>query len=283
MLTRILEWSLHHRLIVIAAWIGVVVAGVLARFACHSTRFANDPAGADQHGGPRAGAAGDRRQITTPIEWSISGLPALHEVRSVSRFGFSQVTVTFGEQTDIYLARQVVSERLNGVELPPGIERPRLGPVATGLGEVFHYLVTGAGVSQASLRTAQDWIIKPQLRSVAGVAEVVSWGGDERQVQVVIDPTQLQRYDLSLAELAGAIEANNGNAGGGTLDRAGESSLIHGIGIAPSRCRRDGRGLARGVPVRVRDVARVVDGRELRRGAVTADGKGEAVLGLGSC
>lgn len=285
MLTRILEWSLHHRLTVIVGWLAIAAAGLLSALRLPLDAFPDTTPVQVQINtvAPALGPLEIERQITTPIEWSISGLPALDGVRSVSRFGFSQVTVTFADDTDIYLARQVVTERLNTVELPAGIEKPRLGPVATGLGEVFHYLVTGGGASLASIRTAQDWIIKPQLRSVSGVAEVNAWGGDERQLHVVIDPLQLRRFDLSLGELAEAIEANNANVGGGTLDRAGESSLIQGIGLVTTA--RDVAEMVvatrDGVPVRVRDVARVVDGREIRRGAVTADGRGEAVLGLG--
>src|SRR4030095_11353823 len=152
-------------------------------------------------------------------EWAISGLPGLAEVRSVSKFGFGQVTVTFEDSTDIYLARQVVTERLQTIDLLPVISRPALGPVATCLGEVFHYLVRGEGKSLTELRTVQDWIIKPQLRSVPGVAEVNAWGGEERQVQVVVDPVELVRFDLSLQDLADAIEQNSANVGGGTADQ----------------------------------------------------------------
>lgn len=285
MLTRILEWSLRHRAVVLLAWAGVALGGVLSALRLPLDAFPDTTPVQVQVNAvaPALGPLEIERQLTTPIEWALSGLPKLAEVRSVSRFGFSQVTLTFADDMDLFLARQTVSERLASVELPPGFERPRLGPVATGLGEIFHYLVVGDGVSLAKLRTVQDWIIAPQLRSVAGVAEVNSWGGDERQVQVVVDPHQLRRFELSLEELAQAIEANNGNASGGTLERAGESSLIQGIGLARSLddvaemvvATRDR------VPVRVRDVAKVVDGRELRRGAVTADGKGEVVLGLG--
>ncbi|MBI4510846.1 MAG: efflux RND transporter permease subunit [Deltaproteobacteria bacterium] len=284
MLTRVLEWSLRHRLIVLLGWGAIVVAGVISALHLPIDAFPDTTPVQVQVNttAPALGPLEIERQITRPVEWAISGLPRLHEVRSVSKFGFSQVTVTFEDGTDIYLARQVVMERLNSVELPPGIERPQLGPVATGLGEVFHYLVTG-GKSLAELRTVQDWIIKPQLRSVPGVAEVNSWGGDERQVQVVVDPLKLQQYNLTLAELAEALERNNTNVGGGTLDQAGESSLIQGIGIATSlddveEMVIDAR---KGVPIRVRDVARVLEGREIRRGAVSAGGKGEAVLGLG--
>ena len=285
MLTRILDWSLHHRLLVILGWSAIAVGGVLAALRLPIDAFPDTTPVQVQVNAvaPALSPLEIERQITRPIEAGISGLPGLTEVRSVSKFGFSQVSVTFEDDVDIYLARQVVMERLQGLELPPGIDRPQLGPVATGLGEVFHYLVTGSGESLAELRTIQDWTIKPQLRSVPGVAEINTWGGDERQIHVVVDPLQLQRFDLSLAELAQALEENNSNVGGGTLDQGGESSLIHGIGIATGLADVEEMVIAahNGVPVRVRDVARVVEGREIRRGAVTGDGKGEVVLGLG--
>ncbi len=285
MLTRILEWSLAHRLIVILGWAGLVVAGVVSAVHLPIDAFPDTTPVQVQVNAVAAALSPleIERQITRPIEWAISGLPGLEEVRSVSKFGFSQVTVTFEDGTDIYLARQVVMERLQGVGLPPGLEKPQLGPVATGLGEVFHYLVTGSGKSLAQLRTIQDWIIKPQLRSVAGVAEINTWGGDERQIHVVVDPLKLQQFGLSLTELAEALEDNNANVGGGTLDQAGESSLIQGVGIATRLEDVEEMVVAahEGVPIRVRDIAQVRDGREIRRGAVTADGKGEVVLGLG--
>ena len=285
MLTRILEWSLHHRALVIGGWAVLAVAGIVSALHLPIDAFPDTTPVLVQINtvAPALSPLEIERRITRPVETAISGLPGLQEVRSLSKFGFSQVTVMFDDGTDIYLARQVVMERLQSVELPEEIERPQLGPVATGLGEVFHYLVTGADKSLAELRTIQDWIIKPQLRSVPGVAEVNTWGGDERQVQVVIDPAKLQQYDVSLAELAEALEANNANVGGGTLDMAGESSLIQGVGIATRREDVEEMVVAarEGVPIFVRDVARVVDGREIRRGAVTADGKGEVVLGLG--
>ncbi|HMI94558.1 MAG TPA: efflux RND transporter permease subunit, partial [Polyangiales bacterium] len=285
MLTRILEWSLGHRLIVILGWSGIALLGVLSALQLPLDAFPDTTPVQVQINtvAPASSPLEIERQITTPIEQSISGLPALHEVRSVSKFGFSQVTVVFADGTDVYFARQVVAERLAGVELAAGIERPRLGPVATGLGEIFHYLLSSSTSSLAKLREAQDWIVAPQLRSLPGVAEVNAWGGEERQLHIVVDPIRLGEFELSLGELAAAIEANNGNVGGGTLDRAGESSLIQGVGIATSA--QDvaemvvaSRG---GVPVRVRDVAKVTDGHEIRRGAVTAGGQGEAVLGLG--
>ena len=120
----------------------------------------------------------------------------MEELRSISKFGLSQVTLRFADGTDLWFARQQVAERLGRVEVPPGVERPSLGPVATGLGEVFHYLVKSETRSLEELRTLHDWVIAPQLRSVPGVAEVNAWGGKEKQWHVVVDPRRLQQFDL---------------------------------------------------------------------------------------
>ncbi|MBP6627854.1 MAG: efflux RND transporter permease subunit [Kofleriaceae bacterium] len=285
MLNWIVDWSLRNRLLVLLATAAVILAGVVAFKRLPIDAFPDTTPVQVQINtvAPSLSPLEIERQATAPVEQAISGLPKLAEVRSISRFGLSQVTVVFEEGTDIYLARQVVSERLQAVELPPGIERPTLGPVATGLGEVFHYVVTGDDESLADLRTIHDWVIKPQLRSVAGVAEVNAWGGDERQIQTLIDPLKLQKYELTLGDVVEALERNNENVGGGTLDEAGQSNLIQGIGIIKKASDIEDIVIAShgGVPIRIRDVARVVDGREIRRGAVTADGKGETVLGLG--
>ncbi|TAH39489.1 MAG: efflux RND transporter permease subunit [Planctomycetota bacterium] len=285
MLARIIQLSLSHRLVVVLAWVGVALAGVLAFRRLPIDAFPDTTPVQVQINtvAPALAPLEIERQATALVELAIGGLPGLAEVRSLSRFGLSQVTVTFEDGTDIWLARQVVAERLGGVELPAGIERPQMGPVATGLGEVFHYLVTGEGASLSELRTAHDWIVRSQLRSVRGVAEVNAWGGEERQFQVVVDPSELQKRGLSLAQLVEAIEHNNQNVGGGTLEGAGEAALVQGVGIVARAEDIEGIVVAseNGVPTRVRDVARVVDGHALRRGAVTADGKGEVVLGLG--
>src|SRR5512145_985702 len=121
-------------------------------------------------------------------------------MRSISKFGLSQISIRFHDGTDLWFARQQVAERMNRVELPDGVEKPALGPVATGLGEVFHYLVKGKGKSLEELRTLHDWVIAPQLRTVPGVAEVNTWGGKEKQWHVVVDPQRLQQFDLSIGD-----------------------------------------------------------------------------------
>jgi heavy metal efflux system protein len=235
------------------------------------------------------------RQITFPVEQAISGLPKLGQLRSISKFGLSQVVVIFDDGVDIYFARQLINERLSTVVLPDGIQRPQMGPVATGLGEVFHYVLVYDGVdfSKVSqeerikrfteLRTVHDWIVKPQLRSVRGVAEVNSWGGYEKQYQIRLDPERLFKFGLTFEQVSDAIESNNENVGGGTVNDGSEMLLVHGIGRTVNLKEIEDIVITSedGVPVRIRDVADVEIGHEIRRGAVTANGRGEAVLGLG--
>jgi heavy metal efflux system protein len=284
MLTRVIDWSLQHRFIVLIATLALLVFGVLSFRKLDIDAFPDTTSIQVQINttAPALSPVEMERQATFPIEQAVSGLPGLVEVRSVSRFGFSQVTAIFADDSDIWLARQVVSERVAEVELPPGIERPKLGPVATGLGEIFHYVVRG-DLPLSELRTVHDWTIRPQLRSVPGVAEVNAWGGDERQFHVVVDPAELHSRGLTLSAVTSALSRNNQNVGGGTLDQGGESSLIHGIGLVTRVTDIEDIVISarEGVPIRVKDVAEVVQGREIRRGAATADGKGEIVLGLG--
>ncbi len=281
----VIRWSLRHRAVVLVAWLLLAVAGAISWSRLPLDAFPDTTPVQVQVNttAPALTPEEVERQITWPVEQVLSGLPALAEVRSISKFGLSQVTLVFEDGSDIWRARQVVAERLGTVEVPAGVDRPQLGPVATGLGEVFHYLVRGEGYSASELRTAQDWILKPQLRAVPGVAEVNTWGGDERRIEVLVDPRSLDKHGITLAELARALEENNANVGGGNIDRAGETTLIQGVGLLGTL--RDVEQVVvdarEGVPVRVRDVATVRDGRAIRRGAVTADGKGEVVLGLG--
>jgi cobalt-zinc-cadmium resistance protein CzcA len=225
------------------------------------------------------------QQLTLPLELAISGLPGLDNVRSISKFGFAQIVATFDDGTHIYDARQLVMERVAGVSLPPGIAPPTLGPIATGLGEIFHYTLSSTSPDRTldELRTLHDWVVKPQLRKIAGVAEINSWGGFERQYHVVVDPESLVEHDLSIGQVFDALAHNNHNVGGGQVVRAGESLLVHGIGRVSTLDEIGGIVLkARGgTPVLIRDVAEVTLGHEIRRGAVTAQGAGEALLGLG--
>jgi cobalt-zinc-cadmium resistance protein CzcA len=225
------------------------------------------------------------RQVTFPVEMALSGMPGLEQVRSVSQFGLSQVVVTFRDGTDIYFARQLVNERLSTVVVPEGIERPQMGPVSTGLGEVFHYILSSDTRDLTDLRTIHDWEVKPSLRPVPGTAEVNSWGGFEKQYQVRVNPDWLIRHRLSFNQVVDAVRDNNLNVGGGNINRrnTGEMLLVHGIGRTVTTDEIENIVITArdGVPIRVRDVAEVVIRHELRRGLVTAQGAGEVVLGLG--
>ncbi|GJM25622.1 MAG: resistance-nodulation-cell division divalent metal cation efflux transporter CzcA [Phycisphaerae bacterium] len=285
MLNAIIEWSLNNRFIVIAASALIAITGVVSAVNLPVDAFPDTTPVQVQINtvAPTLAPIEIEQQITFAVEQSISGLKSLKEVRSLSKFGLSQVTVIFEDGVDIYFARQLVMERLGTVELPDSLSRPTMGPVATGLGEVYHYILTSQSHSLSELRTIQDWIIKPQLRSVSGVAEVNSWGGRERQYQVVVDPARLLKYDLTLLDLFESLERNNKNVGGGNITRSGESLLVQGVGLLTNLEQIENVVIKSedGVPIFVRDLGEVVDGHEIRRGAVTYAGRGEAILGLG--
>lgn len=286
MLNAIINWSIDHRFLVIAASVILVVTGLYSLQKLPVDAFPDTTPVQVQINtvAPSLSPEEIEQQISFPVEQAISGLPGLTEVRSLSRFGLSHVVVIFDDATDLLTARQLVAERLTVVELPEGIaSRPMLGPIATGLGEVFHYIITSPTHSLTELRTIQDWTIKPQLQSVPGVAEVNSWGGMEKQYQVVIDPALLIKHDLAMNEVTESLRRNNSNVGGGMVTQAGQSILIHGIGLVTTP-EEIGNIVIRaddGVPIYVRNVAEVREGHEIRRGAVTYNGEGEAVLGLG--
>jgi cobalt-zinc-cadmium resistance protein CzcA len=285
LLTALIDWSLRNPLIVLAGGLGFVVLGLLSLGQLNIDAFPDTTPVQVQINTIAPGLAPTEveSQITAPVEQGIGGLPGLEQVRSVSKFGLSQVVVTFADGTEVYFARQLINERLNAVELPEGMPRPTLGPVATGLGEVFHYLLVSDQEDLTDLRTLQDWVLRPALRTVPGTAEINGWGGVQKQYQVHVDPERLLKYDVTFAQVVQALHDNNLNVGGGKLDHAGEMLLVHGTGRTGTveQLRNVPVTAREGVPVRVGDVAEVRTGSALRMGAVTADGKGEVVLGLG--
>src|SRR5262245_35092332 len=284
-LNWIIDFSLKHRLLVIAGVIALAAAGAISLRYLDIDAFPDTTPVQVQINtvAPALGPEEVEQRITFPIEQSIGGLPGLDAMRSVSKFGFSQVVVTFKDGTDIYFARQLINERLATVELADGISRPKMGPVSTGLGEVFHYVVTGAGNDITELRTIHDWIIRPKMRTVKGAAEINTWGGYEKQYQVRIDPNLLIKHALTFDEVVRAVQENNRNVGAGTVRQGTQSVLVQGLGRTSSidQIKAIVITATGGVPIRVADVAEVAIGSEIRRGAVTADGKGEVVMGLG--
>lgn len=285
MLTRLIDLCLRHRPIVLVATLVLAVLGAfsLARLPFDAFPDTTPVQVQINSTAPALSPLEIEKQISFPVEQAISGLPGLSEVRSLSKFGFSQVIARFDDDSDIYLARQLVSERLAAVELPEGVERPTLGPVATGLGEVFQYVLHSDTLSLEELRTLHHWVIRPQLVQVSGVAEINTWGGRERQFHVVVDAARLVKHALTLDDVARVVRQGNRNAGGGVLEQAGEAQLIQGQGLATSVEELSSMVLAAvdGTPILLSDVAEVREGHEIRRGAVTYQGRGEAVLGLG--
>ncbi|MEN5312663.1 CusA/CzcA family heavy metal efflux RND transporter [Pseudomonas koreensis] len=241
------------------------------------------------------GAAGfspleTEQRITFPIETAMAGLPALEQTRSLSRSGLSQVTVIFKDGTDLFFARQLVNERLQIAreQLPEGAEAV-MGPISTGLGEIFLWTVEaqegalkedGTAYTPTDLRVIQDWIIKPQLRNVPGVAEINTIGGFAKEYQIAPDPKRLAAYKLTLTDLITALERNNANVGAGYIERSGEQLLIRAPGQVASTEDIANIVMANvdGTPIRVKNVATVEIGRELRSGAATENGR-EVVLG----
>lgn len=287
MLERLVDFALRNRLLVLLLGLALIGGGVYTATRTPVDAFPDTTPVQVQINtvAPALNPEEIEQQLTLPVELSIGGLPGLANVRSISKFGLSQVVATFDDDTRIIDARQYVSERLATVELPEGIERPQLGPISTGLGEIFHYVLRSEDPSRTleELRTLHDWVVKPELRKVSGVAEVNSWGGYEKQYHVVVAPEALLKYDLTLGDVFEALEKNNQNVGGGVLTSGGQSQLVHGLGRVASIEQIENVVVSAfdGAPIRIRDVAQEVRvDHEIRRGAVTADGRGEVVLGL---
>jgi cobalt-zinc-cadmium resistance protein CzcA len=221
--------------------------------------------------------------ITFPIENEMNGISGVVRVESDSKFGLSVVTVFFSDDTDIYFARQQVFERLAAAKenIPEGFE-PEMGPITTGTGQIYLYQIVGNGVSNQELRTIQDWVVKLQLRTVPGVADVLSFGGDVKQYQVIVDQQALVNYNITLKALFDAIQQNNQNTGANFIEHGDEQYIVRGIGLVKDiedikDIVLDSRS---GTPIRVSDVASVEIGNEIRQGAVTKDGQGEVVTGI---
>lgn len=221
--------------------------------------------------------------VTYPLERELTGLTGLEEVRSVTKYGLSQITTIFSDEADLYLARQQVSERIASISLPAGVGTPELGPVSTGLGEIFHYVVTSNSGDENLARTTQDWVIKPQLQSVPGVAEINSWGGFEKQYLILFNPDLIAKYNLTLDDLTDRIKNELGNVPAGQIIRGGELTIVRGLGNVETidDIKKIVIASNESVPITVAHIGEVVVGHEIRRGATTYNGKGEAVLGLG--
>ncbi len=293
MLDRITELSLKARGLVIIALLAVIVYGIFAYRRMPVDAFPDIspvmvPVFAEAHG---MAPEEVERLITFPIESAMNGLPGVTQIKSTSAFGMAVIYVYFKDRVDMYFARQLVAERLNSAmaELPDLHEPPMLGPISTGLGQIFMYYLTIDETADTEgkdpdtyLRELNDWQVKFQLRTVPGVTDILSIGGHVLQYQIRLDPAALLKYDLTLADIVEAVERNNRNAGGQFLVLGAEETLVRGLGLVHTL--DDIRAIplkaAGGVAIRISDVAEVAYGNEIRRGVVTRNGEQEVVSGI---
>lgn len=289
MIARIIEWSIRWRTLVISMTLGIAVVGVYAALQLPIDAVPDVTSNQVQINSVAPAFTPEEMEqyVTAPLEVALSSLPYKEEIRSVSQFGLSQVTVIFAGSLDTYLARQLVLERLIDAQrdLPPGVT-PELAPVSTGLGEIYQFTVVNTPGQQrhslTDLRTTLDWFIKPQLRTVPGVIEVNSFGGRELQYEVLVDPARLTAYGLTIRQVIDALARNNANTGGAYIEQGGEQQLVRGVGLI--RNEQDIENIVltstAGTPVLVGSVGTVRLGAQIRQGAATQDGAGETVLGV---
>ncbi|MCA1323951.1 CusA/CzcA family heavy metal efflux RND transporter [Herbaspirillum sp. alder98] len=292
MFERLIRFAIAQRWLVLALVLGMAIIGLYSyqRLPIDAVPDITNVQVQINTNAPGYSPLETEQRISYPIETAMAGLPHLEQTRSLSRYGLSQVTVIFKDGTDIYFARQLVNERIQEArsKLPPGAE-PAMGPISTGLGEIYLWTVEaredarkpdGQPYTPSDLREIQDWIIKPQLRNVPGVTEINTIGGHVREFHVAPSPARLSSYGLTLADLSAALERNNANVGAGYIERRSEQYLLRVPGQLGNLDDIGNVVLAnhQGVAVRVRDVAEVSIGRELRTGAATENGR-EVVLG----
>jgi cobalt-zinc-cadmium resistance protein CzcA len=287
MLRRIVDFSLENRPLVLIAVALMVVGGGYALFQLPIDAVPDITNVQVQvlTKAPALGPVEMEQFITYPIEAAMNGLPRLREIRSISRYGLSAVTVVFEDGVDVYFARQLVNERLSQAReaIPPGLGNPEMGPVTTGLGDVFQFTVEGDGVSAMERRTVLDWVIAPRLRAVPGVTEVNTWGGLPKQFQVVVDPAKLLSYKIALKDVFEAVEKGTRNAGGGYIEHNREQYILRGEGLVGSLADIEKivlKAAEDGTPVTVRSIGQVREAAMLRIGVATIDGQGETVIGL---
>ena len=287
MINKLIDASLNNRLIVIIGWLLVVAFGLqsLQHLPIDAVPDVTNVQVQVLTNSPGLAPQEVESFITFPVETALSGLPKVEQIRSVSRFGLSVVTVVFDEGTDIYWARQLIDERLTEARnaIPEEYGEPSMGPISSGLGEIYQFEVRGEGYSPMELRDILDWNVGYQLRSVPGVVEVNSFCGELRTYQATLDPRKLRSYGISLATVFEALERNNRNVGGGYIVHADEQYLVRGEGLIKNLNHLAKVVVAkddRGTPVYLENLGAIEFAPMIRQGAVTRDGRGEAVVGV---
>ncbi|MEO8665908.1 MAG: CusA/CzcA family heavy metal efflux RND transporter, partial [Ignavibacteria bacterium] len=291
MIDRIISFSIKQKLVIMIAVIILAGAGIYSAIRLPIDAVPDITNNQVQiiTASPTLSAAEIERFITYPVELAMKSLPDVIELRSISKFGISVVTVVFEDNVDTYFARNLIFQKLKEAEedMPEGLGKPEMAPVSTGLGEIYQYVVRAEDPGDTTfndmeLRSIQDWIVKRQLLGTDGVAEVNSFGGFEKQYQVLIDADALQSYDLTLREVLEAVTSSNANVGGAFIEKGAEQFTVRGIGNIEKI--EDIENIVvkykNQIPVRLSQVAKVEYGRGLRVGSVTQDGKGEVVSGI---
>ena len=290
MFQKLITYSIHHKMVVGILTVALAVWGIwsLVHLPFDSTPDITNNQVQVITQAPSLGAQEVEQYITSPIEMALANIPRQEERRSISRSGLSVVTLVFDDGADIYWARSQISQVLEAVakELPANADT-ELGPIATGLGEIFHYTVRPEKgyedrYSLTQLRTIQDWIVRKQLAGTPGVAEVSGWGGYVKQYEVAVDTDQLNANGLTISDLFDALQRNNANTGGSYIEQNSNQYYIRGLGVVKSF--DDIANITvktiEGTPVRIKDVAKVQEGHATRFGAVTRNGEGEVVAGI---
>lgn len=287
LLSAIVTWSLKNRAVVLLATALLAVFGVRAalRLPVDAMPDITNVQVQIITSAPALSPVEVEQYVSIPVERAMAGVPHSSQVRSISKYGLSVVTVVFTDETNIYFARQLVSERIREAQsaVPPEYGTPELGPISSGLGEIFQFVVKNEQLSLMQREEVLDWQIAPQLRTVPGVVEVNSFGGEERQYQVVLEPKRLQAAGVSVAQVIDALEKSNRNAGGGYIEHNREQFVIGTNGLVTNLddlSRVVIGSTPQGVPITVSTVGEVRFGPRLRRGAATLDGQGEAVVGV---
>jgi cobalt-zinc-cadmium resistance protein CzcA len=286
MLSKIVELSVQRRGVVLAVWAAVLGLSLLSmsKLSIDAVPDVTNPQVSVLTSAPGLSPLEVERYLTLPIERAMNGVPGLAEIRSISRTAVSAVTIVFKDDTDVWFARQLVNERLKlaETEIPHGYGHPELGPVSTGLGEIYEFYLVSKRHNPMELRTMLDWVVAQKLRSVPGVVEVNGMGGEAKQYQVVVDPKRLAGFHLTLRDIEEILERNNASIGGGYIEKNSEAYVIR--ADAQFRTVEDIENTvvtsdADGTPVMIKNVARVQIGAALRFGAVTKHGEGEIVAG----
>ena len=286
MIHKFLDFSLRQRIFILLAACIVAAAGIYSFQHLSIDVFPDPSPPLVQIFTEAEGMAPEEMEnlVSYPIESSMFGVPQVHNIRSISTFGLSMVNVYFTERTDIYWARQQVSQRLQEVVdlIPAQAHTPVLGPIATGLGMVYLYYLEGPDTSTMELRTLQDWLIKFELKSVPEVSQVLSIGGDVKQYQILIDPQKLLKYNLTVSELLEAVKKNNQNVGASFITKGSEEYIVRSIGLVQTLedLRRTVLASFQGTPILVKDVAEVKIQPAIKRGTALLNGKGERVAGM---